>query len=61
MKIENDKQEIEILEDSITIKSKKVENHTIKELEQKIVNYLYSLDSYDEIDTDLIRLVLINK
>ncbi len=61
MKIENNNQEIEILEDSITIKSKNVENHTIKELEQKIINYLYSLDSYDEIDTDLIRIILINK
>lgn len=34
MKVENNNQEIEILEDSIIIKPKKIENHTIEELKQ---------------------------
>ena len=55
MKIENDNQEVEILEDSITIKAKKQENHTIEELEQKIINYLYKLNYYDSNDINLLK------
>lgn len=55
MKMENDSQEVEILEDSITIKAKKQENHTIEELEQKIINYLYKLNYYDSNDINLLK------
>lgn len=55
MQIENNNQEIKILEDRITIKPKKIENHTIEELEQKIINYLYNLKYYDSNDAALVK------
>lgn len=55
MKFENKNQEIEILEDGITIKTKKQENYNSEELEQKIVNYLYNLDYYDSNDINLLK------
>ena len=61
MKIENESQEIEILEDSITIKTKKQDNHTIDELEQKIINYLYDLKYYESSDIELLKVIFNHK
>lgn len=55
MKFENKNQEIEILEDSVTIRTKKEDNHSIGELEQKIINYLYNLKYYDSNDAALVK------
>lgn len=57
MKIENESQEIEILEDSITIKSSKQENHTIEDLRQKLINNLYDKKSYENEDIEILRIL----
>lgn len=57
MKIENESQRIEVLVDSVTIETKKQDNHTIDELEQKIINYLYDLGYYESSDIELLKVI----
>lgn len=57
MKIENESQRIEVSVDSVTIETKKQDNHTIDELEQKIINYLYDLGYYESSDIELFKVI----
>lgn len=57
MKIENNNQEIEILENSITIKNKKEENHTLEDLKQKLINDMYELGTYGKKDIEILKIL----
>lgn len=63
MKFENLNQEIEILEDEITIKTKKQENYTLDDLKQKVIRTLYEskcLDTNKE-EIELLKIILENE
>lgn len=63
MKFENENQEIEMLEDGITIRTKKKENYTLDDLKQKIINDLYKsvfLETRKE-EIELLKIILENE
>ncbi len=61
MKIENNNQEIEILEDSITVKNKKEENHTLEDLKQKLINDMHELGTYGKEDIEILKILFETK
>ena len=61
MKIENNNQEIEILEDSITVKNKKEENHTLEDLKQKLINDMHELETYGKEDIEILKILFETK
>lgn len=48
---------LQVDEDSISIKFNKEENKTIEELRQKLTNYLYSLEDYDQLDIEIMKIL----
>lgn len=48
---------LQVDEDSISIKFNKEEDKTIEELRQKLTNYLYSLEDYDQLDIEIMKIL----
>lgn len=63
MKIENENSKIEILVDSVTIETKKQDNHTLEDLKQKIINNLYESDFFEthKEEIELLSIILENE
>lgn len=49
---------IESIENGVVITVDKKENYTLSELEQKIINYLYNKDHYEENEIKLLSVLL---
>lgn len=52
---------VNIKNDEININAKKNDNHTLKDLEQKLINDLYIKDSYGLADIEIMKLIFENK
>ena len=49
--------DMNIKNDEININAKKKDNHTLTDLEEKLINYLYSKDSYAAIDVEIMKIL----
>lgn len=58
--IDTDKLNIEIENEKVSVSIKEKENHTLSDLIQKLINYLYDLkvENYDEIELKLLECLL---
>ena len=36
-------------------------NYTLEQLKQKVINYLYCLESYEDTDAELLKILLLNE
>lgn len=48
---------LQVDKDSISIKFNEEEDKTIEELRQKLTNYLYSLEDYDQLDIEIMKIL----
>ena len=52
---------IEENENELIVKIPKQKDYTLKQLKQKIINYLYGLESYEDTDVELLKMLFIEK
>lgn len=55
--IENESFTTIVDKEGVTLKPKREENKTIEELRQKLTNYLYSLEDYDQLDIEIMKIL----
>ena len=55
--IENENFTTIVDKEGVTLKPKREENKTIEELRQKLTNYLYSLEDYDQLDIEIMKIL----
>lgn len=55
--IENENFTTIVDKEGITLKPKQEENKTIEELRQKLTNYLYSLENYNQLDVEIMKIL----
>lgn len=61
LNVNTDHFDVNIKNDEININAKKNDNHTLKDLEQKLINDLYIKDSYGLVDIEIMKLIFENK
>ncbi len=52
---------IEENENELIVKIPKQKDYTLEQLKQKIINYLYGLESYEDTDVELLKMLFIEK
>lgn len=60
LNVQTDNFDMNIKNDEITINAKKKENYTLRDLQQKLINDLYSKNSYTYSDIELIEILFEN-
>ena len=55
--IENESFTTIVDKEGVTLKPKREENKTIEELRQTLTNYLYSLEDYDQLDIEIMKIL----
>lgn len=55
--IDNNNFNVSINEQGLILTTKNQEKHTLQDLKQKLINYLYELETYDVTDVEILKIL----